>query len=182
MRILRLILFILITQSCTLNKSHFVYNATAQSHITVENANQDSILTKKFDFKENTEHILSSSVDPEFTRNLRLNNSGMDDFEADTKSDKGDVKKYFVKPQKLNFIQKSIVKKIEKRVNNKGIFSWNNYLFWLYVVALSLISVFSLIFFYGFKIGILSSILGGFLTLIGILTIYVTVINPTALR
>ena len=182
MRILRLILFILITQSCTLNKSHFVYNSTAQFHIPIDNANQDSILTKNFDFKENTEHILSSSVNPEFTRNLRLNNSGMDDFEANAKSDKGDVKKYFVKSQKLNFIQKSIVKKIEKRVNNKGIFSWNNYLFWLYVVALSLISVFSLIFFYGFKIGILSSILGGFLTLIGILIIYVTIMNPIALR
>ena len=106
----------------------------------------------------------------------------MDNFEANTKSDKGDVTKYFAKPQKLNFIQKSIVKKIEKRVNNKGIFSWDNYLFWFYVGALFLISIFSLIFFYGFKIGILSSILGGFLTLIGILIIYVTIINPTALR
>ena len=182
MRILRLILFILITQSCTLNKSHFAYNVNSQSHIPIDNANQDSILTKKFDFKENTEHIFSSSVNPEFTRNLRLNNSETDNFEANTKSDKGDVTKYFAKPQKLNFIQKSIVKKIEKRVNNKGIFSWDNYLFWFYVGALFIISIFSLIFFYGFKIGILSSILGGFLTLIGILIIYVTIINPTALR
>ena len=182
MRILRLILFILITQSCTLNKSHFVYNATAQSHIPIDDANQDSISTKNFDFKENTEYIFSSSVNPEFTRNLMLNDSEMDDFEANTKYEKDDVTKYFKKPQKLKFIQKSIIKKIEKRVSNKGIFSWNNYLFWLYVVALSLISVFSLIFFYGFKIGILSSILGGFLTLIGILIIYVTIINPTALR
>jgi hypothetical protein len=181
MRIIKLlscaISFMLFMQSCASNKGYFLPIVKTQTHYLPAKTQQDSLAiipAERLDLSENTEPILTSSINSDYVSDLKLVNYEERSLELDKKVDKQNiVVKPVTKSPKLNFVQNVVLKKMESKVKVKAIEDDFNLPQFLKDIGFLLLAVGLAAVFVAFNAGILWAVLGGlFMSLILSLIIF----------
>jgi hypothetical protein len=174
--LLSTILFIVFTQSCTRQKGYFQQNI-AQNYHKVE-INETSIPTNPQSKTATAAVINLKSEEPILTSSISENFTEINKVSDEIKYPERIVKlekvlvenKAVSKPQKLNFVQKIILKKVQKKMANTtkpvGFHDWNPFLK-IGVILLGIgivLSIFGL-----WAIAGISAFIGLIFTIIGLL-------------
>jgi hypothetical protein len=137
----------LFMQSCASNKGYFLPTAKTQSHNFPAKSQQDSLAiipAEKLDSSENTVPILTDSINSYFVSDSKLKNYEVKGLELDKKFEKQIIAmKPITKSPKLNFLQKVVLKKMDRKAIKKDDMGQNMFLFWL-STSLILISIYKL--------------------------------------
>jgi hypothetical protein len=178
--LLSTILFIVFTQSCTRQKGYFLQN-TAQNYHKADSKKEieeamfsenpkSKTATAAVINRKSEEPILTSSISEDFTEINKVSDE-IKYQERIVKLEKVLVENKAVsKPQKLNFVQKIILKKVQKKMANTtkpvGFHDWNPFLK-IGVILLGIgivLSIFGL-----WAIAGISAFIGLIFTIIGLL-------------
>jgi hypothetical protein len=129
---LSIISFLILTQSCTRQKGYFQQNVAQNYHKVDSKKEIEPIETSLKPVFIEDEPILTSSISENFTEINKVS----DEIKSKEKIVKLEKvlaeNKTVSKPQKLNFVQKIILKKVQKKMANTtkpvGFHDWNPFL------------------------------------------------------
>jgi hypothetical protein len=167
---LSIISFLILTQSCTRQKGYFQQNVAQNYHKVDSQKEILPIETSSIPSTIENEPILTSSISEDFTEINKISDE-IKYQERIVKLEKVLVENKAVsKPQKLNFVQKIILKKVQKKMANTtkpvGFHDWNPFLK-IGVILLGIgivLSIFGL-----WAIAGISAFIGLIFTIIGLL-------------
>jgi len=169
--ILFIISFVILTQSCSRQKGYFQQNVVQNYQKTNVNTGIEPIEILKTPVTIKSEPILTSSI----VENFNVTNKVSEEIIYKEKIIKLEkvltVNKTFAKPQKLNFVQKIIIQKMQKKVANvaipSGFHDWNPYL----KIGAILLGIGIILAIFGLSvIGGISAFIGLIFTILGLLS------------
>ena len=169
--ILSIISFVILSQSCSRQKGYFQQNVAQNYHKTDTQKETKSIEISKEPILIESEPVLTTSTIDDFM----TVNKVVEQVKYKEKVDKLEKKmaenKTVSKPQKLNFVQKIILKKMQKKVANSakpvGFNDWNSFL----KIGVILLGIGIVLAIFGLgAIGGISAFIGLIFTILGLLS------------
>jgi hypothetical protein len=168
---LSIISFLILSQSCTRQKGYFQQNVAQNYHKVDSQKEILPIETSSIPSTIENEPILTSSISENFTEINKVS----DEIKYQERIVK--IEKFFVenkavsKPQKLNFVQKIILKKVQKKMANTtkpvGFHDWNPFL----KIGVILLGIGIILAIFGLgAIGGISAFIGLIFTILGLLS------------
>jgi hypothetical protein len=167
---LSIISFLILTQSCTRQKGYFQQNVAQNYHKADSKKEIEPIETSLKPVFIEDEPILNSSISENFTEINKVS----DEIKSKEKIVKLEKvlaeNKTISKPQKLNFVQKIILKKVQKKMANTskpvGFHDWNPFL----KIGVILLGIGIVLAIFGLgAIGGISAFIGLIFTILGLL-------------